>query len=43
MEKGWTSKEIDTFMEFEKKRKNNELGPPIRFKTVSKLSAWLKQ
>lgn len=42
MEKVWTTKEVCDFLEWDYKRKNNELGSPLHFKTVPELVDWLE-
>lgn len=40
-ERKWSVDEVHGFLEWDHKRKNDELGSPVRFKTVKDLRAWL--
>ena len=42
MEKEWTTQEVCNFLEWDYKRKNNQLGSPITFKSVPELLTWLE-
>lgn len=42
MEKKWTTEEIYNFLEWDYKRKNNQLGSSLRFKTVPELFTGLE-
>ena len=41
MERKWTETEVQGFLKWDQMRKNDELGNPMRFKTVKDLRAWL--
>ena len=40
-ERTWSNEEVQGFLKWDHMRKNNELGNPVRFKTVKDLRAWL--